>query len=71
MQLGALGELLGGIQQTAELNLDSATYQRALQQGLPLEMKFQRVTGAIAIRLGVVDERGTHIGSVVVALPPQ
>jgi hypothetical protein len=71
MQLGALGELLGGIQQKAELNLDSATYHRAMQQGLPFEMKFRRVTGAVALRIGVVDERGEHVGAVSVALPPR
>ena len=71
MQLGANGELLGGIQQTAELNLEAATYHRALQQGLPIDMKFQRATDAVAVRIGVVDERGDRVGSVSVALSPQ
>ena len=70
MQLGAAGELLGGVNQAAKLNLEEATYQRDLRQGLPFEMKFRREPGAIAVRIGVVDERGAHTGSVSVPLPP-
>jgi len=71
MQLGAAGELLGGVNQAAKLNLEEATYQRDLQQGLPFEMKFRREPAAVAVRIGVVDERGTHTGSVSVPLPPR
>jgi VWFA-related protein len=71
MQLGAAGERLGGVNQAAKLNLEQATYQRAFEQGLPFKMKFRREPGAIAVRIGVVDERGAHTGSVSVPLPPR
>jgi len=71
MQLGAAGELLGGVSQAAEINLEPATYQRALRQGLPFEMKLPRDPAAVAVRIGVVDEHGGHAGSLSVRLPPQ
>ena len=71
MQTGAAGERLGGVSQTAELNLEPATYQRALRQGLPFEMKLPRDPAAVAVRIGAVDERGGHAGSLTVPLPPQ
>ena len=70
MQLGAAGELLGGVQQSAELNLEQASYRRALQEGLPLDIKIPRAPDATAVRIGVVDERGGHVGSVSVPLTP-
>jgi hypothetical protein len=70
MQLGAAGERLGGVSQTAEINLEQATYQRVLQEGLSFAMKFQREPSAVAVRIGVVDEHGGHAGSVSVPLTP-
>jgi VWFA-related protein len=70
MQLGAAGEQLGGVNQSAEINLLQETYERDLVQGMPFEMKFPREPSAIAVRIGVVDERGAHRGSVSVPLPP-
>jgi VWFA-related protein len=70
IQTGAAGERLGGVSQAAEINLEPATYQRALRQGLPFEMKFPRDPAAVAVRVGVVDERGGHAGSLTVPLPP-
>jgi VWFA-related protein len=71
IQIGATGERLGGITQAAELNLAPATYQRALAQGLTFQMKLSREPSAVAVRIAVVDERGTHVGSLSVALPPR
>jgi VWFA-related protein len=71
IQIGATGERLGGITQTAELNLGPATYQHALEQGITFNMKLRREPRAIAVRIAVVDERGGHAGSLSVALPPR
>jgi hypothetical protein len=71
MQLAASGDLLGGVQQAAEINPEAATCRRDLQSGMPFDVKIQRAPGAVAVRIGVVDERGTHVGSVLVPLPPQ
>jgi hypothetical protein len=54
--------------ETAQLDLLPETYQRALEQGLRLEMKLKREPGAVAVRLAVVEERGGHAGSVSVPL---
>ena len=70
MQTGAAGERLGGVNQAAEINLDQATYERAREQGLPFEMKFPRQAAAVAVRIGVVDDRGGNAGSLSVPLPP-
>ena len=70
MQIGATGERLGGVHQAAKIDLEQATYQRVLQQGLPFEMKFKREPAAVAVRIGVVDARGGHAGSLSVRLPP-
>jgi VWFA-related protein len=69
IQLGAYGERLEGVSQTAEINLEQATYQRDLQQGLPLQIEFPRDPMAVAVRIGVADELGGHVGSVSVPLP--
>jgi hypothetical protein len=71
MQLGAAGEQLGGVLQAAELNLEPATYQRVIHQGLPFELKLKRDRVAVAVRIGVVDERGGQAGSLSVRFPPQ
>jgi hypothetical protein len=71
MQTGAVGERLGGVSQAAELNLEQATYDRALLQGLHFEMKFARESAAVAVRIGVVDEKGGHAGSLLIPLPPR
>jgi hypothetical protein len=69
IQIGATGERLGGFQQTAEVNLKQETYQRALEEGLPFEMKFPREAAAVSVRIAVVDLGGGHVGSLTVALP--
>jgi hypothetical protein len=67
---GATGGRLGGVTQAAEINLQAATYQRALAQGLDFHMKFKRDPAAVAVRIEVVDERGRSVGSPTVLLPP-
>jgi hypothetical protein len=59
------------VSQAAELNLEPATYQRALQQGLTFSMRFQREPAAVAVRIGVIDERGGQVGSLSVPLRTQ
>jgi hypothetical protein len=69
VQTSATGERLGGVTQSAAINLQPATYRRALAQGLDFHMKFQRQPAAVAVRIGVVDERGGNAGSLSVPLP--
>jgi VWFA-related protein len=70
VQRGATGERLGGMSQAAEINLEPATYQRALEQGLEFHMQFKREPAAVSVRIGVVDQRGAKVGSLSVPLPP-
>jgi hypothetical protein len=37
--------------------------------GLRFEMKFAREPAAVAVRIGVVDEKGGHAGSLLIPLP--
>jgi VWFA-related protein len=69
VQTSATGERLGGVTQSAAINLQPATYRRALAQGLDFHMKFKRQPAAAAVRIGVVDERGGNVGSLSVPLP--
>jgi VWFA-related protein len=69
MQIGATGERYEGQSQTAQLDLLPATYQRALEQGVRLELRLKREPSAVAVRIAVVDERGTRVGSLSVPLP--
>jgi hypothetical protein len=69
VQTSATGERLGGVTQSAAINLQPATYRRALAQGLDFHMKFKRQPAAVAVRIGVVDERGGNAGSLSVPLP--
>jgi VWFA-related protein len=70
VQIGATGERYEGQSQTAQLDLLPATYQRALEQGVRLELRLKREPSAVAVRIAVVDERGAHVGSLSVPLPP-
>jgi VWFA-related protein len=69
MQIGATGERYEGLTQTAQLDLLPETYQRALEQGVRLELKMKREPAAVAVRVAVVDERGARVGSLSVPLP--
>jgi VWFA-related protein len=69
VQTSATGGRLGGVTQSAAINLQPATYRRALAQGLDFHMKFKRQPAAVAVRIGVVDERGGNAGSLSVPLP--
>jgi VWFA-related protein len=71
VQIGATGERYEGVTQTAQLDLLPATYQRALEQGVRLELKMKREPSAVAVRVAVVDERGVRVGSLSVPLPLQ
>jgi VWFA-related protein len=71
VQTSATGERLGGVTQSAAINLQPTTYRRALAQGLDFHMKFKRQPAAVAVRIGVVDERGGNAGSLSVPLPPK
>jgi VWFA-related protein len=70
MQIGATGERYEGQSQTAQLDLPPATYQRALEQGVRLELRLKREPDAVAMRIAVADERGARVGSLSVPLPP-
>jgi VWFA-related protein len=70
-QLGASGELLGGVSQAAEFELDQANYRLALQNGLPFAVKLRRELAAVAVRIAVVDARGGRTGSLSLSLPPK
>ena len=69
VQIGATGERYEGVTQTAQLDLLPETYQRALEQGVRLELKMKREPSAVAVRVAVVDERGGRVGSLSVPLP--
>ena len=69
IQTGATGERYPGVQHTAELALTSETYQRALETGLPFEVKLKHEKMAAALRVGVVEERSGRAGSLTVPLP--
>jgi VWFA-related protein len=71
VQIGATGERYEGQIQTAQLDLLPATYQRALEQGVRLELRLKREPSAVAVRVAVVDERGARVGSLSVPLPLQ
>jgi VWFA-related protein len=71
VQIGATGERYEGQIQTAQLDLLPETYQRALEQGVQLELRLKREPAAVAVRIAVVDERGARVGSLSVPLPPQ
>jgi VWFA-related protein len=70
VQIGATGERYEGQSQTAQLDLLPATYQRALEQGVRLELRLKREPAAVAVRIAVVDEGGARVGSLSVPLPP-
>ena len=70
VQTGATGERLDGISQAAEISLEQATYERALQQGLQFDMKLPRNPAAVAVRIVVVDDRGANVGSLSVPIAP-
>ena len=57
-----------GVSQTALLDLLPETYQKALEQGLRLELRLKRQPAAVAVRVAVVEERGGHVGSLSVPL---
>jgi VWFA-related protein len=69
VQIGATGERYEGQIQTAQLDLLPETYQRALEQGVRLELRLKREPDAVAVRVAVVDERGARVGSLSVPLP--
>jgi hypothetical protein len=71
VQIGATGERYEGQIQTAQLDLLPETYQRALEQGVRLELRLKREPSAVAVRVAVVDERGARVGSLSVPLPQQ
>jgi VWFA-related protein len=71
VQIGATGERYEGVTQTAQLDLLPETYQRALEQGVRLELKMKREPSAVTVRVAVVDERGARVGSLSVPLPLQ
>ena len=68
VQIGAAGERYEGVSQTVQLDLLPATYQKALEQGLRLELRLKRDPAAVAVRVGVVDDRGARVGSLSVPL---
>jgi VWFA-related protein len=70
VQIGATGERYEGQSQTAQLDLLPASYQRALEQGVRLELRLKREPSAVAVRIAVVDERGARVGSLSAPLPP-
>jgi hypothetical protein len=53
------------------VDLPQASYQRALEQGVRLELRIHRDPSAVAMRIAVVDERGARVGSLSVPLPHQ
>jgi VWFA-related protein len=69
LQTGAAGAHLGGVKQAVTINLEQATYRRALAEGLPFEVKFQRDPAAVTVRIGVVDDVGGRVGTVSLPLP--
>jgi hypothetical protein len=71
VQIGATGERYEGQIQTAQLDLLPATYQRALEQGVRLELRLKREPSAVAVRVAVIDERVARVGSLSVPLPHQ
>ena len=58
-----------GQSQTAQLDLLSETYQRAMERGVRLERRLKREPAAVAAPIAVVDERGARVGSLSVPLP--
>jgi hypothetical protein len=68
VQIGATGERYEGVSQTVELDLLPETYQKALERGLRLELRLKREPAAVAVRIGVVDDRGARVGSLSVPL---
>ena len=70
MQLGAGGEMLGGATDSGEVRLEQTPYQRALENGLLFRLKFQRNPAAVAVRVGLVEERGGRMGSMSLRLLP-
>jgi hypothetical protein len=69
LQTGAAGAHLGGVKQAVTINLEQATYRRALAEGLSFEVKFQRAPAAVTVRIGVVDDVGGRVGTVSLPLP--
>lgn len=70
MQLGARGELLGGARDSCEIDLEQALYQRALENGLVFRLNLKRNPAAVAVRVGLVEERGGQMGSMSLRLLP-
>jgi hypothetical protein len=69
VQFGALGQRYEGVAQAVQLDLRPETYQRTMAEGLRLEVRLKREPAAVAVRVGVVEEHGGHVGSVSVPLP--
>jgi len=62
VQIGATGERYEGVSQTVQLDLLPETYQKALEQGLRLELRLKRAAAAVAVRIGVGRRPGRACG---------
>jgi VWFA-related protein len=71
LQTSATGERYEGPSRTVPVDLPQASYQKALEQGVRLELRIHRNPASVAMRIAVVDERGARVGSLSVPLPPQ
>jgi VWFA-related protein len=69
LQTGAAGERYEGPSRVVPVDLPQAEYQKALERGVPLELRIHRDPASVALRVAVVDERGARVGSLSVPLP--
>jgi hypothetical protein len=69
LQTGAAGERYEGPSRTAPVDLPQESYQKALEQGVRLELRIHRDPAAVGLRVAVVDERGARVGALSVPLP--
>jgi hypothetical protein len=68
VQCTVAGKILAAKQEKGDLNLDEATYQKALMNGFALAREWALQPGAEQLRIGVCDGASDNVGSVTIPL---
>jgi VWFA-related protein len=70
LQTSATGERYEGPSRRVPVDLTQEGYQKAMEQGVRLELRIHRDPASVALRIAVADERGGRVGSLSAKLPP-
>jgi VWFA-related protein len=63
VQVGPSGEVLMSASQTTKFNMGLASYQKALLEGVKVEVDFQRIAKAKTFRMAIMNTQKGNIGS--------